>query len=86
MFVAVFTSGKRITNWYSCHKRRFNAVACIKSNVFNECIGAGRANEGLQADWQKQLAMIQKDIPFKYIRFHGLLHDDMRVYPVILLN
>jgi xylan 1,4-beta-xylosidase len=57
-----------------------NAVAGLKSKVYNECIGAGRANEGLRADWQKQLAMIQKDVHFKYIRFHGLLHDDMRIY------
>ncbi len=57
-----------------------NVAAGPKNNVFNECIGAGRANEGLRADWQHQLAMIQKDVHFKYIRFHGLLHDDMRVY------
>ncbi|WP_316810944.1 GH39 family glycosyl hydrolase [Pedobacter heparinus] len=56
------------------------SVAGNKSTVFNECIGAGRANEGLRADWQQQLAMIQKDVHFKYIRFHGLLHDDMRIY------
>ncbi|MGE6220406.1 GH39 family glycosyl hydrolase [Nubsella zeaxanthinifaciens] len=57
-----------------------NNVKGNKSTVFNECIGAGRANEGLRADWQQQLAMLQKDVNFKYIRFHGLLHDDMRVY------
>lgn len=51
-----------------------------KINVFKECVGAGRANEGLRADWQQQLAMVQKEIGFKYIRFHGLLHDDMGVY------
>ncbi|MDP4240522.1 MAG: glycoside hydrolase [Bacteroidota bacterium] len=51
-----------------------------KINVFNECVGAGRANEGLRADWQQQLAMVQKEIGFRYIRFHGLLHDDMGVY------
>jgi xylan 1,4-beta-xylosidase len=43
-------------------------------------IGAGRANEGLRADWQQQLAEVQKDIGFRYIRMHGLLHDDMGVY------
>jgi xylan 1,4-beta-xylosidase len=43
-------------------------------------VGAGRANEGLRADWQQQLATIQKEIGFKYLRFHGLLHDDMGVY------
>lgn len=44
------------------------------------CVGAGRANEGLRADWQKQLALVQKEIGFHYIRFHGLLDDDMGVY------
>ncbi len=57
-----------------------NQVAGDLNKVFNACIGAGRANEGLRADWQEQLAMIKKDVDFKYIRFHGLLHDDMGVY------
>ena len=43
-------------------------------------VGAGRANEGLRADWQQQLATVQKEIGFKYLRFHGLLSDDMGVY------
>jgi xylan 1,4-beta-xylosidase len=43
-------------------------------------IGAGRANEGLRADWQQQLADVQQNIGFRYIRMHGLLHDDMGVY------
>jgi xylan 1,4-beta-xylosidase len=55
-------------------------IAGPRSPVFNECIGAGRANEGLRADWQQQLAMVQKDIAFRYIRFHGLLNDDMGIY------
>ena len=50
------------------------------STVWKECIGAGRANEGLRADWQEQLALVQKEIGFRYIRMHGLLHDDMGVY------
>jgi len=61
-------------------KADLNQVEGKKITVFNECIGAGRANEGLRADWQQQLAMVQKDIEYRYIRFHGLLHDDMRVY------
>ena len=44
------------------------------------CIGAGRANEGLRADWQQQLAGVQREIGFDYIRMHGILHDDMGVY------
>jgi len=47
---------------------------------FKECIGAGRANEGLRADWQQQLAMTHRECGFKYIRMHGLLTDDMGFY------
>ncbi len=43
-------------------------------------VGAGRANEGLRADWQQQLAVVQKEIGFGYIRMHGILCDDMGVY------
>ncbi|MGA7155253.1 MAG: beta-xylosidase [Acidobacteriaceae bacterium] len=43
-------------------------------------VGSGRANEGLRADWQAQLSMVQREIGFHYIRFHGILHDDMGVY------
>jgi xylan 1,4-beta-xylosidase len=47
---------------------------------FNLCVGAGRANEGLRADWQRQLRVAHNECGFKYIRFHGLLSDDMGVY------
>jgi xylan 1,4-beta-xylosidase len=47
---------------------------------FDLCVGAGRANEGLRADWQQQLALVRKECGFRYLRFHGLLHDDMAVY------
>lgn len=55
-------------------------VAGKMNGMFKECIGAGRANEGLRADWQQQLAEVKKDCDFKYIRMHGLLTDDMGVY------
>ena len=50
------------------------------NTMFNECIGAGRANEGLRADWQQQLLKAKQECGFRYIRFHGLLTDDMGVY------
>lgn len=50
--------------------------------MFNLSIGAGRANEGLRADWQQQLAEIKRDTGFRYIRFHGLLTDDMGVFRI----
>jgi xylan 1,4-beta-xylosidase len=58
----------------------FNKVKGNFNTMFKECIGAGRANEGLRADWQQQLAYIKKKCDFKYIRMHGLLTDDMGVY------
>jgi xylan 1,4-beta-xylosidase len=58
----------------------FNKTSGALNTMFKECIGAGRANEGLRADWQQQLAMTKKECDFKYIRMHGLLSDDMAVY------
>ncbi|MCL6588592.1 MAG: glycoside hydrolase [Firmicutes bacterium] len=58
----------------------FTKVAGNFNTMFKECIGAGRANEGLRADWQQQLALVKKECDFKYIRMHGLLSDDMGVY------
>jgi xylan 1,4-beta-xylosidase len=58
----------------------FNKVKGPLNTMFKECIGAGRANEGLRADWQQQLAYVKKACDFKYIRMHGLLTDDMGVY------
>ncbi len=58
----------------------FNKIKGNFTTMFKECIGAGRANEGLRADWQQQLAFVKKECDFKYIRMHGLLTDDMGVY------
>lgn len=58
----------------------FNKVKGPLNTMFKECVGAGRANEGLRADWQQQLATIKKECDFKFIRMHGLLTDDMGVY------
>ena len=57
-----------------------NAVRGPLDTSFKECIGAGRANEGLRADWQDQLRTARRECGFKYIRMHGLLTDDMGVY------
>lgn len=48
--------------------------------MFQFCVGAGRANEGLRADWQRQLRRVHEECGFRYIRFHGLFCDDMGVY------
>jgi xylan 1,4-beta-xylosidase len=58
----------------------FSKTSGPLNTMFKECVGAGRANEGLRADWQQQLAYVKKECGFKYIRMHGLLTDDMAVY------
>src|SRR6188768_2112915 len=61
-------------------KVNYNDAAGKMNTMFKECVGAGRANEGLRADWQQQLAFVKKECGFTYIRMHGLLTDDMAVY------
>jgi len=58
----------------------YSAEKGTMNTMFKQCVGAGRANEGLRADWQQQLAYVKKECDFKYIRMHGLLTDDMAVY------
>ncbi len=58
------------------------APAGPMNRMHNFCVGAGRANEGLRADWQRQLRRAHEDCGFRYIRFHSLFGDDMGVYQV----
>ena len=48
--------------------------------IWNECIGAGRANEALRADWQEHFREAVDVLGARYVRFHGVFHDDMFVY------
>ena len=54
--------------------------AIALSHYWSFCVGAGRANEGLRADWQQQLRRSVAGCGFRYVRFHGLFHDNMFVY------
>lgn len=49
-------------------------------HFWSTCVGAGRAAEGLRAGWLEHLALAARTAGFRYLRFHGLLHDDMFVY------
>ena len=57
----------------------YSKVKGPKSETYFKSISAGRAAEGLRADWRSHLEDVQSNFPFDYIRFHGLLHDDMGV-------
>lgn len=50
------------------------------SNQVDYCVGTGRMGLALQAEYQEQLALVQKEIGFRYIRGHGLFTDDCAIY------
>lgn len=49
------------------------------AHYWSACVGAGRAHEGLRANWQEHLGQAVRSCGFRYVRFHGLFHDDMFV-------
>lgn len=62
---------------------RIDGEPCHESalpHVWSACVGAGRANEALRADWQQQFAEVVDALGFRFVRFHGVFHDDMFVY------
>lgn len=44
---------------------------------WRECVGSCHATTALRADWQAQLKQAKEDLDFRYVRFHGILDDDM---------
>jgi xylan 1,4-beta-xylosidase len=58
----------------------FNQIKGKTNRFYREVVGAGRAAEGLRADFQRDLKIVHQECGFKYIRFHGLLHDELGVY------
>ncbi len=55
------------------------AEPCPLDHFWNFCVGAGRANEGLRAGWREHLRLAICHGGFRYLRFHGIFHDDMFV-------
>lgn len=51
-------------------------------NNVGYCVGTGRMGLALQKEYQEQLALVQKEIGFQFIRGHGLFSDDMAIYQV----
>ncbi len=49
-------------------------------NQANYCVGTGRLGLGLHAEYQEQLKAVQDLCHFRYIRGHGLFHDDLAIY------
>lgn len=49
-------------------------------NHADYCVGTGRMGLALTQEYQDQLALVQEEIGFSYIRGHGLFCDDMAIY------
>lgn len=48
-------------------------------HYWEQCVGSCHAVMGLRADWRAQLEKCRRELGFQYVRFHGLLDDDMSV-------
>ncbi len=46
-------------------------------HFWEHTVGSDHAPVALRADWQRQLQRCHKELGFQYVRFHGLLSDDM---------
>ncbi len=46
-------------------------------HFWKHTVGSGHATLALRADWQKQLTRCHRELGFNYVRFHGILSDDM---------
>ncbi len=58
-------------------------AASVKGNLrhtFKVFTGVGRAREILMQRIQAELIILQKDIGFSYVKFHGILDDAMMLY------
>ncbi|OCT14594.1 AraC family transcriptional regulator [Paenibacillus pectinilyticus] len=49
-------------------------------HTWRSIIAIGKAKEGLHADVQQQLKLLQERSSFRYLRFHGIFDDAMMVY------
>jgi xylan 1,4-beta-xylosidase len=46
-------------------------------HFWEHTVGSDHASVALRADWQRQLERCHTELGFQYVRFHGLLSDDM---------
>ena len=58
----------------------FAEKACGRiDRYWTKCVGSCHAATALREDWRRQLRQCREEFGFEYVRFHGLLDDDMSV-------
>lgn len=56
---------------------RLSTTGAPLTHAWEHTVGSGRAVLALRADYQAQLKRCHDELGFRYVRFHGLLTDDM---------
>jgi xylan 1,4-beta-xylosidase len=56
------------------------AVSGPRDMAWQDCVGADHPGILLRKDNLAQLKLVHDELGFKFIRFHGILHDDMEAY------
>jgi xylan 1,4-beta-xylosidase len=52
-------------------------VRAALPHFWEHTVGSGHASLALRTDWQRQLRRCHEELGFRYVRFHGLLSDDV---------
>lgn len=63
-----------------------NEVKGSLDRFFNHSVGSGNASLGLRQTWQEHLRLVHEECGFQYVRFHGIFHDNMRVFDYLVDN
>ena len=56
---------------------QLSETASTLTHFWEHTVGSDHATVALRADWQHQLRRCHDELGFRYVRFHGLLSDDM---------
>ncbi|MDE7334600.1 MAG: beta-xylosidase [Lachnospiraceae bacterium] len=58
-----------------------DAAASTKDfeHYWEKCVGSCHGYTALREDYRNQLKKVKEDVGFQYVRFHGILNDDMSV-------
>jgi xylan 1,4-beta-xylosidase len=56
---------------------QLSAAASPFTHFWEHTVESDHAAIALRADWQNQLQRCHDELGFRYVRFHGLLSDDM---------
>ena len=57
----------------------YNSEVKALKPYWNMCVGSCHATTALREDYREQLTQCQRELGFRYIRFHGIFDDDMSV-------